>query len=437
MGWIKKIFIFLLGLIAVLAISLFVFKSFRSSKAEKIKVPAESYSILKINIDNLALDLLKNSLNNYSEYYSGKGDSLESSKKTKLLNIGVNIPSSLIMFSLSDTSYTYYSVLDISDRGKVQVFLKDDLKLIQDSTFQGTSGIQQLYSKKHLEVLLGESKMVISVGPKSSPKTLFSLLESNQADWILANSIGEGVSEISKVDISYVDRKNNWAKVDFWNGKFVINGFFKSSLFKFPTNPIQLEFSSDNILSLELNTDLSLILKDKQEELAKWKLPIDSVYKYVGNYVSVQLKDDMVTESDTIVTYDYDDNFEMVEKKEVQKIEVPDLSFQIMASPHLLGYLPDKMFYKFSKLYSNGMIKLSTTADFETAEVFTPANNVLLFYYIKKPSAGKYLAWLPNYNKINSGIIKGKAISQDEISVSGEFHLENQDLNSFYQIFVK
>src|SRR5690606_22128407 len=134
MGWIKKIFIFILGLIALLAISLFTIKYLRSSKAAEIKVPANSYSLIKIDIDDIAIDLLKNSVANFSTYYLSQTDTAEKSDKNSIWNIGVKIPANIYLFSLSDTLSVYYSVFDVSNRSDAQSFLKNNLTMSLDSS---------------------------------------------------------------------------------------------------------------------------------------------------------------------------------------------------------------------------------------------------------------------------------------------------------------
>src|SRR5690606_34521716 len=90
MGWIKKITVFLIGLIAILAISFFVFKYYRTSKAENLKIPENTASVIRLNVDDLLLKIFKNSLSNYSEYYGSKKDSSTVGDKPKLWNIGVH-----------------------------------------------------------------------------------------------------------------------------------------------------------------------------------------------------------------------------------------------------------------------------------------------------------------------------------------------------------
>lgn len=435
MGWIKKITVFLIGLIAILAISFFVFKYYRTSKAENFKIPENTASVIRLNVDDLLVKMFKNSLSNYSEYYGSKKDSSSVEDKPKLWNIGVHIPAKLYMFSLSDTSYQYYSVLEVSDKAKLQAFLERELGLSQDSVVQSLEKGQDLYAKKHVQVLLDDHKLVFSLGKDYQPETMLSLLKADQGDWVYANGLGKNVSEIQEADMSFVDKKDNWAIVNFQNGRFDIDAFVKSSLLGFPSKPVQATIPEDNVFYMALNSDLSLILKDKEAELEKLKLPVDSIYKYVGNFAAIELKDKEVLESDTIITYDYDDNFEMTEKKEINQVEVPSLTFQVMASPHLLGYLPEKMFYKFGKDFHNGLIRLSTDpAALGQNMELQPSSNVFVMSYQKKPVAAKYLGWLPNYDKILKGEVNGIAEGTNGLRLKGGFDLENPAINSFYQI---
>lgn len=435
MLWIKRILLVIIGLIAILAISLFGFKYYRSLKSDEIKIPKNSYSVIRIKIDNLAIDLFKNSISNYSEYYSRKKDSTRVFNQKNILDLGVKIPADLYLFSLSDTSTTWYSILDISNEKNIDDFLKNKLDL-KDSIFEESNTSQRIFVKKSLGAMLGNGKIIISFGPDPQFNLMKELIGSNQSDWILAKSMVAGISKISDSKVSYSDQMKNWAKVDFKKGRINMEAYIKSQLFKFPTTANEIEDQNNQVLSFAFNSDLSLLLKDRQDQLEKLKLSVDSVYKYVGNFVSIRLDDGYVMETDTIITYDYDDNFNMVEKKEIQKIEVPDLAFNIMASPHLVGYLPDKMFYKFSKEYKQGMINLFTGTKKDHDLNLKPSDYVLSMNYRKSTSTGKYLNWIPKFEALESGEVRGKAISENEINLTGEFILVDSELNSLYQLLV-
>ena len=435
MLWIKRIILVIIGLIAILAISFFGFKYYRALKSDEFKIPKNSYSVIRIKIDDLALDLFKNSLSNYSEYYSTKEDSTRGINQKNILNLGVKIPADLYLFSLSDTSTTWYSILDISNEKNIDDFLKNKLAL-QDSIFEDTGKSHRIFINKSVAAMLGNGKMIISFGPSPQFILMKELIGSNQSDWILAKSMVAGITKISDSKVSYIDLKKNWARLDFNKGSINMEAYIKSPLFKFPNKPNEIQNQANQVLSFAFNSDLSLLLKDSQDQLEKLKLPVDSVYKYVGNFVSFRLEDGHVMETDTIITYDYDDYFDRVEKKEIQKVEVPDLAFNIMASPHLIGYLPDKMFYKFSKEYKQGMINLFTGTKKDHNLNLRPSDYVLSMYYRKSTSTTKYLNWIPKIESLESGEVRGKAISENEMNLTGDIILGNSKLNSLYQLLV-
>lgn len=435
MLWIKRIILFVIGLIAILAISFFGIKYYRALKSDEFKIPKNSYSVIRIKIDDLALDLFKNSLSNYSEYYSTKEDSTRVINQKNILNSGVKIPADLYLFSLSDTSTTWYSILDISNEKSIDDFLKNKLAM-QDSIFEDTGKSHRIFINKSVVAMLGNGKMIISFGPDPHFKVMKELIGSNQSDWILAKSMVAGITKISDSKVSYTDLKKNWARLDFNNGSIHMEAYIKSPLFKFPNKPNELEHQGTQVMSFAFNSDLSLLLKERQNQLEKLKLPVDSVYKYVGNFVSFRLDEGHVMETDTIITYDYDDNFERVEKKEIQKIEVPDLAFNIMASPHLVDYMPDKMFYKFSKEYKQGMINLYTGTKKDHNLNLRPSDYVFSMNYRKSTSTAKYLNWIPKIESFESGEVRGKAISENEMNLEGEIILTNSNLNSLYQLLV-
>lgn len=435
MLWIKRIILVIIGLIALLAISFFGFKYYRALKSDEFKIPKNSYSVIRIKIDDLALDLFKNSLSNYSEYYSTKEDSTRVINQKNILNLGVKIPADLYLFSLSDTSTTWYSILDISNEKNIDDFLKNKLAM-QDSIFEDTGKSHRIFINKSVAAMLGNGKMIISFGAGHQFKVMKELIGSNQSDWILAKSMVAGITKISDSKVSYTDLKKNWARLDFNKGSINMEAYIKSQLFKFPNKPNEIQNQANKVLSFAFNSDLSLLLKDSQDQLEKLKLPVDSVYKYVGNFVSFRLEDGHVMETDTIITYDYDDNFDRVEKKEIQKVEVPDLAFNIMASPHLIGYLPDKMFYKFSKEYKQGMINLFTGTKKDHNLNLRPSDYVLSMYYRKSTSTTKYLNWIPKIESLESGEVRGKAISENEMNLTGDIILGNSKLNSLYQLLV-
>src|SRR5690606_6431867 len=82
---------------------------------------------------------------------------------------------------------------------------------------------------------------------------------------------------------------------------------------------------------------------------------------------------DITTQQDTIITYDYDADFNSVEKKEIQEIHVPVIENVWKGDTQLAAALPEKLLYRFYKDVQDSLIILSTKKDPEFTPLFVSA----------------------------------------------------------------
>jgi len=435
-----KITIFsLLGLMAVLAISLFAYKAFRASQAKNIRIPANTQSVLKMDVDGLIWALGKNSLSNWNEYYGAKERDSTGVKKTKVWNIGVELPANLYLFSLDQNADQYYAVLTVTNSEKLHQFLTDKLELNIDSAYLSSDKTHKLYSKKNIHILVDQQKLLFSLSKDRTADTALmkTLLTSDQQDWQLATSFMDKLPSDQHADFTWFSKDNNWLSVQFNNGAADLKGEISSALFRFPkqASSIFQDDGANDIIRAEINSDLALLLKSQQALVDSLKLPFDSLDRYVGNYLSIRMSNKELSQTDTIISYDYNDNFEMVEKKELQQTQVPDLTINLMASPHLLSYLPEKLFYKFNKAAHSNLLRMSTgSLDLDQAIPWKQQANVLNLQYKQHAVGAKYLGWLPAYDKISSFNLFAVAETDKKAKIEGQISFNNKGLNAFYQL---
>lgn len=430
MRWIKKILFTFLGLIAFTAISFFAIKQYRASKAAQTKIPENAYAVLRVNLDNILLTIFQNSIANYFEYSKPK-----ESDGSKLWNIGVNVPGLLYFFSLSDTSTCFYSVLEITDKKMFQFFLEKELNLSQESISPDELAGSVHFFNKQLSIFLNDSRAILTFGSKSPLGTIKELLNSDRQNWKYASVLEKDVKALEKGDLIYVDTMKNWCNINFMSGAILFSGRVSSDHFRFPSNALQQEISKDDILNLQLNTNLSTLLANRQTYLKKLNLSVDSLSIHIDDYIGVRWKNDMLLEQDSVVTYDYDENFNPIEVISLQETEVPDLSIYIKASPQLSAYLPEYFFYNFTKSYAQGILSLTTDRDPKPAAHLSPSRHVLSFSYIKTPISTQYLSWIPKIESISQATLKGQALSDKELLFSGELRFVNTKMYALYQIF--
>lgn len=431
MHWIKRIVFLIVGLIALVAISLFAYKSYRASKAADIRIPKESIAIAKLYVDELIWDMFRNSIANYDAYYGASTDTAGKARP-KVWNSGMDIPAVLYGFQLPDTAKRFYAVLDITNRAKAVRFIQEQLQLGLDSA----AGLDNMYSTRNLKLLLGEKNAVIMVGQGLNLVQMQALATADQQDWILGKEFFKMDSPDS--DLILTDRSNNWAAINFENGKISVKGEYRADYLRYPRNPkINKNALKDPevVLQMDVNLDFGLLLKHHEEAIKKLDLPIDSVENFVGSYAALQVRSGSVAQRDTVITYTYDDNFEMTEQQEIQETLVPNIQFQVQASPHLMGYLPEKLFYTFHKWQGQEMIHMATAKEERSTPTFEPSASSIQLTYHKKPDMGAVLGWIPKYDLIESMDVKGVANSDNKLQITGDISLIDAKINSFYQIF--
>ncbi|MDM1050432.1 MULTISPECIES: hypothetical protein [Sphingobacterium] len=435
MKWLKKTFIILTGLIAVLAISLFIYKEIRASKAKDLMIPSNTQALIQLNVDGLVSELMGNAISNPNTYFFGKRDSTRV-KKPKLWETGLAIPSTLFLFSDKKESDQYYTVQRVSDINRFKRFLKSNMRIDLDSVSTAVEGGFSYFQKKNLALLMNDERIAFSIGRDStdqSPK-LRALLQDNQSTWVNALNWSKQHTEDRKGDILWSNVDKNWFTFDFLNGSVHVDGLLKSDKWRLSDAPKQLKPIPNAVLSAYLDADLSEWIKAQDSLLHRLNVPVDSIYQYYGGYADLHWLAQDVKQEESIVSYEYDDNFEMKEVVQLQEIDAPNLLLRLKASPHLLGYLPEKLFYKFNKSNQADLISLFTGKEGSTDTIFDKAKLVFNLNYSKSPSVTRHLSWLPFFDRWQKIKLEGRARDQRTMQLHGYLILPKEKIHALFQL---
>ena len=435
MKWIKKTFIILTGLIAVLAISLFIYKEIRASKAKDILIPSNTEALIQINVDGLVSELMGNAISNPNSYFFGKRDS-SGVKKPKAWETGLAIPSTLFLFSDKEASDLYYTVQRISDVRRFKRFLKSNMQIDLDLVSTAVEGGFSYFQKKNFALLMNDQRIVFSIGRDSTDQApkLRALLQDSQSTWVNALNWSKEHSEDRKGDILWSNADKNWFTFDFLNGSVHVDGLLKSDKWRLSEAPKQLKPLPNAVVSAYLDADLSEWIKAQDSLLHRLNVPVDSIYHYYGGYVDLQWLAQDVKQQESIVSYEYDDNFEMKEVVQLQEIDAPNLLLRLKASPHLLGYLPEKLFYKFNKSNQADLISLFTGKEIATDASFDKAKLVFNLNYSKAPSVSRHFSWLPFFDRWQKVKLEGRARDQQTMQLHGYLILPKEKIHALYQL---
>lgn len=401
---------------------------YRQAKADKIRVPSSTSSVVKLDVDRMFWEISRNIVFNYSSYFK-QSDRQDSPVSLKLWETGIQIPSTCYFYALGD-SRQYYSHFKIRDRALLNDFLVAGLGLQRDS-----SAVLETYIGPNLRAVLNDDEIVIGVGGKNVNDDFKHIVEGDRASWLSITEIGFALDLAKNSDLAYLDRKGNWLGVDFKPGEAILAGRMKSSYLNLPSQSRGSEGANSDILYMHLNTDLKRFLPKLQQRIGNLGLPLDRLDSYLGNYIEIRLGGNQVVQTDTIISYDYDENFDMIESETRQETIVPELNVRMKASPHLLAHLPEKMFYKFHKGSQNGLVELSTSTDRQSFHQLDSSDVAFSLAYHKPDSVLKLPVSLPNYLKNMSSVqAKGTRVASSEMKISGLLKLENKRLHAFYQV---
>ncbi len=98
------------------------------------------------------------------------------------------------------------------------------------------------------------------------------------------------------------------------------------------------DFNKENIVSLWLQADIKPLIPNKTYTLDNYKINTDSLLASFQNEMQLEITEPVV-QKDSIITYDFDDNFEKIEVVKIKQTLIPGLSLQVKSENGLYDYL--------------------------------------------------------------------------------------------------
>lgn len=259
-------------------------------------IPENADAVVLIDVKKLTGQYLF-SLATHPSQWSGRKSKSKSSGSLK--DAGVRIPDFLQIFHLKDTKISeWYSVLELKDSGRFISFLKK-----QNFVDKGNNRFQKeqffvMINGNHC--IAGTSDLAFETLQKQILQTSNSVLN---ADQFIKNSVGS---------ISFISgKKIQKFSIDLNDEEIEIKNNSNAEIFNSIASKIQ---TGNHFLDLELD-------KENIRNFSRFfsKSIADSSQI---NYFKATA--DLEQVSDTIISYEYDDNFNEVEKKTFQKITQPN-----------------------------------------------------------------------------------------------------------------
>ena len=363
----KKKLIIAAAVLIGLLLSFYGFLQFRQYSSYRTPIHANAENIIKINAD----ELIKTFIKEYGINFSKKIKKATGQDTTERLKSGIYLPANLFIYQLDNLPHSvWFSTIPLHDSADFTIYMKQKFKFTVSDSGGLTSGISP---DEKIHFVCNAKYAAFSYSKAKEDFTV------SLTDILLERKI------IKKEDPLLKNLKNNRAAISFFSKK--INGSINfngndlnieaelSSLNQqfIPEIKNSLTENEKNYLAASLNLNFSNGLLKKEYQIKDFTLETDSLLKYYKGFVAFEAAESFAS-SDTAISYEYDDNFEMKEVIKINNVQVPGLQLVISAEDGLLSYLKNSSFinadnqfnknifplYPVKASYKNNLLILST-----------------------------------------------------------------------------
>ena len=292
--------------------------------AEKVPVSAEA--VIHVNLREIEYNILTSFLEHpLSQLNFIKQPTTKKENQRSLLD-QIEIPSNAFLY----TNQQEFKGFLISNKVSVK---NDFVEVLKETGFKEEKvGKTTIYRKQQITCVVNNNEVQILFKVDKSAKVSNELIEALDKGNYFSDD-AEIFSNIKKhkSPIAFSTNKGGFFKVLVDEGQLSIKGKLNENNDIFLPFKAGFEADAITIISGKLNTKkLAKILPENAS--GKFKklttLSLDSITAKWNGVMDFNLSS-FVTKSDTIVTYEYDDDFNKVAKKEIQNMITPNVTFNL------------------------------------------------------------------------------------------------------------
>ena len=434
------------AIVLFLVVFLFGFIKYRQYSANNALIPVEAETLIKINADQIIQSIAWNVPFNLNHYLKS---SKRNKKRKSKMDFPITIPASVYLYTLKNYgSGTFFCRLEISDYTAFVNFINTGSGLqrfplagMEMQWAKSSDGkltifynkeavaISYSFSKTNVEEVLPE--ILLQKNSIEANKSIFSK-EMKRKDHLIFS--GDHISGI----------------LNFKSGEMNVEISWLSNLVIPAEKPVHSAIQPHTIVQFWLNADLENF-PSKEIYRKDFRLNTDSLLKYYAGYMDLEWSD-VIKQKDTIITYEYNDDFEKVEIKSVQENKIPSFQVSLKSdAKKLMTYLEKE------DLLDTATMLINTKA-FPLFPLYVSENEQELMLGTNRQKANEskkvlndeFMYLNVNFKKlkaeynlpfISDGIrnldelkVTGKSLGPDAILIKGKLRFSNQKINSFYQL---
>lgn len=416
-------------------------------------------AVVKIDLHSIKETVVLDALSAPKFYYDNISFSSSIKDKDSTLEKGINLrPYTAILYTLKNVENTVFSTLPIDNSIYFNTYVKEYVKK-KKGEIQDAEGYKYAVLEKSKVCIAWNSKnLAIAVTPNKIDLTKVTTVFTDVLvdEELIVDKNNSLIQKLKSINdhIVYV-KGTSVIGLNFKDGKLAVAGQLevdKSSVFS-----KEITVNSIPDASLQMYLDYSFTDKNHKKDfistfknssfLQKSNLQIDSIAKYSNGFFSLAVSG-KTKQQDTIITYDYDDNFNKVEKKTVQEKEAPKMYVNFGVNKNgLPAYLQaqgaiDQGVFTALPIYN---FYVSSTA--KTSLFATTKNNPKTAIF----KSVNFLDVTANFSKLNKDIsfpkssllfgllntldVKANLVKQGVVGLEGTLSAKREDINIITQIF--
>ncbi|RBQ08724.1 hypothetical protein [Pedobacter miscanthi] len=439
-----------LKITAVIVISLLIFFAgvlkYRRYQAEQTLIPRNAAAIIKINVDELYRTIASNMLGNPGYYFKSDFKKDSSSTRDKFNN-GIKVPASIYFYTIEGKSQIYFSRFEIKDINDFENALRDLMHLEITKRTEGTNIAKSKQGNVAVYYNSKSAAISLSVKVENVDGILMDIL--NQKNFI---KVKDSKFKYSAKSLSHLtfETAHHQGSIDFENGAVNFSDELRSGDILPPNKSLHNQLSFGSTISFWLNANLKPG-NHKIYQFNNFSFEQDSLLKYYNGNLDFEWTNS-ITQTDSVITYEYNDDFEKVEKVSLRKRNIPSISVNIGSKGNdLKNYLAGQGLINLDSNTVNKnsfpLYKVFVNSDQENLNFSTikkqniPIKKIessdLLYLNVDLIKLNKQLEipLISNYLKTLKRLeVKGRLTNNKKVNISGQLELKNGDINALYQI---
>lgn len=418
-------------------------------------------SAIKISVHDIKKTLLLDVVTSPSYYYNNTSFKRKEKPKDTIDTEGIDFsPYNLVLFTVPEPKNVWFTILNIKDANAFKNQIEEYVTskgLTQKKDAE--NNIDWLQNKKqHWVCAWNTEKLIISVGLENSyskSEMVFDdvlkqnkVINSKKNNWITALSESEN-------HITYLDKKSN-VTLQFKDGEAVLEGVVKTD--DTEGYPKEVTYSKIPNASIDFYWDANFKnVKNRKRFVKSWSntsffkkmnLELPKIAELTNGFFYLGIQGTTM-QTDTIITYTYDDNFNKIAEKSFQEKEVPTMVLHLGKDKQSLKtYLSEQELITENHVFTGMPFYQFYTEEnpnqtiFKTGELNTPLESVtstsfmnLSVNFSKAKEDVQIPQATPYFNLLKELQISAQQSSIDKITIEGNLSGVKEQINLLSQLF--